>query len=94
MYTGKSIKRVDAYDKVTGRTRYTDDLCDKGAYVAKILHSTIAHGKVLSIETSEAEKVEGVVRILTCFDLKETLSGNGKEKGSTAIKCDGRSDRR
>ena len=71
MYTGKSIKRVDAYDKVTGRTRYTDDLCDKGAYVAKILHSTIAHGKVLSIETSEAEKVEGVVRILTCFDLKE-----------------------
>ena len=71
MYTGKSIKRVDAYDKVTGRTRYTDDLCDKGAYVAKILHSTIAHGKVLSIDTSEAEKVEGVVRILTCFDLKE-----------------------
>ena len=69
MEVGKSIVRVDAFDKVTGRTKYTDDLCDAGAYVAKILHSTIAHGKVLSIDTSEAEKIEGVVKIVTCFDL-------------------------
>ena len=69
MEVGKSIARVDAFDKVTGRTKYTDDLCDAGAYVAKILHSTIAHGKVLSVDTSEAEKIEGVVKIVTCFDL-------------------------
>ena len=71
MYAGQSVKRVDAYDKVTGRTRYTDDLCDSGAYIARVLHSTIANGKVLSIDTSEAEKVPGVVKILTCFDLGE-----------------------
>ena len=52
MEVGKSITRVDAFDKVTGRTKYTDDLCDAGAYVAKIVHSTIAHGKVLSVDTS------------------------------------------
>ena len=69
MEVGKSIIRVDAFDKVTGRTKYTDDLCDAGAYVAKIVHSTIAHGKVLSVDTSEAEKIEGVVKIVTCFDL-------------------------
>ena len=69
MEVGKSIVRVDAFDKVTGRTKYTDDLCDASAYVAKILHSTIAHGKVLSVDTSEAEKIEGVVKIVTCFDL-------------------------
>ncbi|WHE87896.1 xanthine dehydrogenase subunit XdhA [Lachnoanaerobaculum gingivalis] len=69
MEVGKSINRVDAFDKVTGRTKYTDDLCDAGAYVAKILHSTIAHGKVLSVDTSEAKKIEGVVKIFTCFDL-------------------------
>ena len=69
MEVGKSIVRVDAFDKVTGRTKYTDDLCDAGAYVAKIVHSTIAHGKVLSVDTSEAEKIEGVVKIVTCFDL-------------------------
>ncbi len=69
MEVGKSITRVDAFDKVTGRTKYTDDLCDAGAYVAKIVHSTIAHGKVLSVDTSEAKKIEGVVKIVTCFDL-------------------------
>ena len=53
MYVGKKVTRVDAYDKVIGRTRYTDDLCDKGAYVARILHSTIANGKVISIDTTD-----------------------------------------
>ena len=37
--------------------------------MAKIVHSTIAHGKVLSVDTSEAKKIEGVVKIVTCFDL-------------------------
>lgn len=34
MLVGKSVPRVDAHDKVTGMTRYTDDLCDKSAYIA------------------------------------------------------------
>lgn len=71
MYVGKKVTRVDAYDKVIGRTKYTDDLCDKSAYIARILHSTIANGRVLSIDTSKAEKIPGVVKVFTCFDLKE-----------------------
>ena len=71
MYVGKKVTRVDAYDKVIGRTRYTDDLCDKSAYIARILHSTIANGRVVSMDTSEAEKIPGVVKVFTCFDLKE-----------------------
>ncbi len=69
MVVGKSVKRLDAFDKVTGRTKYTDDLCDKSAYVAKVLHSTIAHGKVLSVDISEAMKIDGVIKIVTCFDV-------------------------
>ena len=71
MYVGKKVTRVDAYDKVCGRTKYTDDLCDKGAYIARVLHATIAHGRVISMDTSEAEKIPGVVRVFTCFDLEE-----------------------
>lgn len=71
MYVGKKVTRVDAMDKVLGRTKYTDDLCDKCAYIAKVLHSTIAHGKVVSMDISEAEKIPGVIRIFTCFDVKE-----------------------
>lgn len=71
MYVGKKVTRVDAHDKAMGRTRYTDDLCDKSAYVIRILHSTIANGRVISIDTSEAEKIPGVVKIFTGFDVKE-----------------------
>ena len=71
MYVGKKVTRVDAYDKVIGRTKYTDDLCDKGAYIAQILHSTIANGRVAAIDVSAAEAVPGVVKVFTCFDLEE-----------------------
>ena len=71
MVVGKSITRVDAVDKITGRAKYTDDLCDTKALIAKICHSTIGNGKVLSIDTSEAEKIPGVVKVVTCFDIKE-----------------------
>ena len=62
VYTGQSVKRVDALDKVTGRTKYTDDLCDKKAYVARVLHSTIANGKVLSFVGVHVALVVGVTR--------------------------------
>ena len=68
---GKSVVRVDAYEKATGRAKYMDDLCGREALVAKICHSTIAHGYVKSIDTSAAEAVPGVVRIFTCFDVPE-----------------------
>ena len=71
---GKSIKRVDAFDKVTGRAKYTDDLCDKSAYIARVLHSTVANGKVLSVDTSEAEKIPGVVKVVTCLMCRRFIS--------------------
>ena len=30
---GKSVQRVDAYEKATGRAKYMDDLCDRGALI-------------------------------------------------------------
>ena len=68
---GKSVIRVDAYDKVTGRAKYTDDLCDKSALIAKIVHSTVGNGLVTAMDYTEAAQVPGVVRILTCFDVPD-----------------------
>lgn len=68
MSVGKSILRVDAYDKVTGRAMYTDDLAAPGILVAKVVRSAIANGLVKGFDLEEAGKVPGVVKIFTCFD--------------------------
>ena len=71
MKTGESVVRVDAFDKVTGRTKYYEDLIPHNALYVRIKHSTIAHGFVKSVDTSKAEAIEGVVKVLTCFDVPD-----------------------
>ena len=68
---GKSEVRVDAFDKATGRTKYYEDLVPADALYVRIKHATIAHGYVKSVDTSEAEKIDGVVKIITCFDVPD-----------------------
>lgn len=66
---GKSVPRVDAYEKVTGRAKFTDDLIPHNCLVAKVLHSSIGNGIVTSIDTSEAEALDGVVKVVTFKDV-------------------------
>lgn len=66
---GQSIKRVDAYEKVTGRAKYTDDLILNRCLFAKVLHAPIANGIVTSIDTSGAEALDGVVKVVTFHDV-------------------------
>lgn len=68
---GQSVTRVDARDKVLGRAKYTDDLCPRNALWIKVMRSTIAHGYVTAIDTSYAEAIPGVVKVLTCFDVPD-----------------------
>lgn len=65
----QSAKRVDAFQKVTGEAKYTEDLIPRDALYVKVVHSTIANGFVKSIDTSEALKAPGVEMVLTCFDV-------------------------
>ena len=60
--------RVDARDKVTGRTKYYEDLVPPDALYARIRHAERAHARVRSIDTSAARAIPGVVEVLTCFD--------------------------
>lgn len=66
---GKSVPRVDAYDKVTGRAKFTDDMILNKCLVAKVYHATIGNGVVKSIDTSEAEALDGVVKVVTFKDV-------------------------
>ena len=57
--------RLDGPAKATGRAKYADDLTMPGMLYGAILHSPIAHGKILHIDTSKALKLKGVKAIAT-----------------------------
>ena len=71
MGIGNNMTRVDAFDKVTGSAKYTADLEPQGLLAAKVIRSTIANGVVKSFDLEEAQKVPGVVKIVTCFDVPD-----------------------
>lgn len=66
---GKSVPRVDAYEKVTGRAKFTDDMILNKCLIAKVYHAAIGNGIVKSIDTSEAEALDGVVKVVTFKDV-------------------------
>ncbi len=72
---GKSLRRSDAIDKVTGRGKYTGDITLPGMLHGKILRSPHAHARVKSIDTSRAEKLPGVVAVITGKDVPDVLYG-------------------
>ncbi len=65
-FVGQPSVRVDGADKVLGAAQYVDDL-DFGPNLlhAEIVESPYAHALIKSIDTSAAEKVPGVVRVVT-----------------------------
>lgn len=68
---GKNFNRLDALHKVKGKTKYTDDFFQNEMLHAKIFRSTIAFGKVTSIDTSKAKAYPGVVDVFTFEDVPE-----------------------
>lgn len=63
---GKSVPRKEAYDKVTGKAKYTDDWFagDRKVLHARLVTSPIAHGKIVSIQVDKARKLPGVRAII------------------------------
>ncbi|RLB35299.1 MAG: xanthine dehydrogenase family protein molybdopterin-binding subunit, partial [Deltaproteobacteria bacterium] len=86
LYVGKSTPRTIETDKVTGRAVYISDLRRPGMLFGKILYSRYAHAKIKSIDTSKAEKLQGVRAVLTGRDIPEVRVGFLKDQ--TVLKKD------
>lgn len=66
---GRSIRRVGGYERVTGSQRYTADIHLDHELHVKLVHLDCARARIIAIDTTEAERVEGVRCILTAADL-------------------------
>ena len=70
-YIGKPVSRVDGLAKVTGTAKYSADFKVEGMLYGYIVSSSIAKGKMISIDTSQAMALKGVLQVFT----HENVSG-------------------
>ncbi|KZL91033.1 xanthine dehydrogenase family protein molybdopterin-binding subunit [Clostridium magnum] len=66
---GKNVEKKDGIPKVTGKALFARDISFEGMLYAKILRSKVAHAILKNIDTSKAEKLPGVVCVLTSKDI-------------------------
>jgi 4-hydroxybenzoyl-CoA reductase alpha subunit len=62
---GRTRRRVDARAKVTGQTRFADDIMLPRMLHCRLLRSTEPHARIVSVDTSRAAAVDGVHLVLT-----------------------------
>src|ERR1700726_1732755 len=70
---GRSITRLEAREKVTGRAEYTHLMRLPGMLYGKIFRSTVPHGRIKSVDTSAAKKIPGVFRVITADDVRKVI---------------------
>ncbi|HCW78812.1 MAG TPA: aldehyde oxidase [Gemmatimonadetes bacterium] len=66
---GSGMRKVDGLEKSTGRAVYTDDVTLPGMLHGKILRSPHPHARIVSIDTSRAEALDGVHAVITGRDM-------------------------
>jgi 4-hydroxybenzoyl-CoA reductase subunit alpha len=66
---GKPLPKVDAVSRVTGQAIYADDMLPPRTLHCRILRSPHPHARILSIDTSAARRIPGVVAVITGADL-------------------------
>jgi 4-hydroxybenzoyl-CoA reductase alpha subunit len=72
---GQPLPKIDAWAKVTGETRYADDLVLPRMAYAKLLRSPHAHARIRSIDTARAKALPGVYAVITGEDLPPVKFG-------------------
>ncbi|MGH7388905.1 MAG: xanthine dehydrogenase family protein molybdopterin-binding subunit [Candidatus Rokuibacteriota bacterium] len=72
---GRPLPKIDAWAKVTGETRYADDLVLPRMAYAKLLRSAHPHAHIRSIGTTAARNVPGVYAVITGHDLPRVKFG-------------------
>jgi CO/xanthine dehydrogenase Mo-binding subunit len=68
-FIGANVRRLDAPSKVTGSLRYAGDMVMPHMLHMQVLRSPHAHARIVSIDTSEAERMPGVEGVITCADV-------------------------
>ena len=78
-HIGKSIQRIDALDKVTGRAKYAGDLDMVGMLHMKVVFAERPHARIRSIDSTSAKALAGVVAVFSAADIPNNEYGLQKQ---------------
>src|ERR1700682_5915913 len=70
---GRSLPRLEAREKVTGRAEYTHTMRLPGMLHGKIFRSTVAHGRIKSVDVSGGKKAPAVYRVVPSEDVRKVI---------------------
>lgn len=73
----RSFVRADGPDKVTGSGRYTADMNFTGQLVAKFLYGGVSHGRITTLDVTQARSIPGVFAVLTADDVPDVRYSYG-----------------
>jgi xanthine dehydrogenase YagR molybdenum-binding subunit len=83
-YIGTATSRVDGPAKVTGKAKYAGEFNASDLAYASVVESTIAKGRIIRVDTSQALRVEGVLDVLTHEDRPRMASADKAWKDDVA----------
>ena len=78
-HLGKRVSRIDGAEKVSGKAKYTYDINRPGMLYGKVVRSKYAHAKIVSIDTSAAEKMPGVKAVHVIIEPGSEVRWEGEE---------------
>ncbi|MCH9053415.1 MAG: xanthine dehydrogenase family protein molybdopterin-binding subunit, partial [Proteobacteria bacterium] len=68
---GRSVERLEDPPLVTGRGRFAADISFAGQLHMRVVRSSYAHAEIVSVDTSEARAMPGVVAVWTAQDIAD-----------------------
>ena len=84
----KSELKIDGVPKVTGSAQFTDDISLPGMLYGKILRSPHPHARILSLDTAKAQRLPGVLAVMTGNDLQTKFGILPSSQDETALAVD------
>ena len=87
-YIGKEMSRVDGVAKVTGRAKYAAEFAVPNLAYGFIVLGSVAKGTIKTIDTQEAERAAGVVRVFTHLNTPKLGTQEEQDKSFRALQSD------
>ena len=91
---GRPLRRVEDFRLLTGRGRFSDDRALPGQFHAAFARSPHAHARLEAVQTGAAERLPGVVAVLTAADYAgdgmKPMPAQGNPKDVELVNRDGR----